>query len=212
MSRRNNKKLNLKGKSLLVAPEHGLLNETDSDNSVMSNDQVFKSQTLVMDMHGTQRDELPDNPLPEHVQVKTRKLLKKKRTRPDPAQPGQDPSAGSLTSSSESSVVPPAPEKQEEFFDAHESYYNIQDQASTTPNASIPTNPPLPVTVTSKQPVNPEALRLATPQNSPQDKRAPETTVVAAAPEVAPVATTQDTATGQTPLTSAKPIRPSNPE
>ncbi|XP_061709631.1 uncharacterized protein LOC133519611 [Cydia pomonella] len=196
MSRKNIKNLNMKGRSLLVAPENELLNKTDSDNSLSSNDQQpFKSQTLVMDLHGMQRDELPDNPLPE---VKTRKLMKKKRPRPDQ---GQDQSAGSLSSSSESSVVPPVPEKQEEFFDAHESYYNIQeDQTSTTPNR---------LSVTSKQTNNPEAMRLATPQTTPEDKPVPENTAVS---DATTTAATQDTATGQTPLTSAKPIRPRNPE
>ncbi|XP_063531948.1 uncharacterized protein LOC134742683 [Cydia strobilella] len=195
MNRKTNK--NLKGRSLPVAPEDELFNQTDSDNSSSSNDQqLFKNQTLVMDLHGMQKDELPDNPLPE---VKTRKLLKKKRPRPDQA---QDQSAGSLTSSSESSVATPGPEKQEEFFDAHESYYNIQEnQQSTTPNL---------LGVTSKQTDNPEALRLASPQITSQEKSVPESTAVSDATTAAAI--TQDTGTGRTPRTSAKPIRPSNPE
>ncbi|XP_063361389.1 uncharacterized protein LOC134650367 [Cydia amplana] len=152
---RKNKNPDTKGRSLLVEIEDELPNQTDSDYSLSSNDQqLFKNQALVMDLHGMQRDELPDNPLPE---VKTRKLLKKKRPRPDLDQ-GQDQSAGSLTSSSGSSVVPPGPEKQEEFFDAHESYHNIQEnQISTTPNRP---------NVTSKPTDTPEAMR---PQSTPQN-------------------------------------------
>ncbi|XP_063621041.1 proteoglycan 4-like [Cydia splendana] len=193
MNRKTNKN-NTKRRSLLVAPVDKLVNETDSDNSLSSNDQLFKNQTLVMDLHGTQNEELPDNPLPE---VKTRKLLKKKRPKPDE---DQDPNAGSLTSSSEGSVVPPGPENQEEFFDAHETLIIQDNQTTATLNR---------LSVTSKQTNNPEG-KLATPQHTSQEKSVQESTAVSDATTAAVVK--QDTGTGLTPLTSAKPIRPKNPE
>ncbi|XP_063378773.1 uncharacterized protein LOC134665729 [Cydia fagiglandana] len=190
---RKTKKNNMKTRSLLVASEDKLLNETDSDLSLSSNDQPFKNQALVMDVHGVEKDELPDNPLPE---VKTRKLLKKKRPKPDL---DQDPNAGDLTSSSEGSVVLPVTEKQEEFFDAHETLTIQDNQTTATLNR---------LNVTSKQTDNPEA-KLATP-HVPQDKPVPEITAVSVATTVA--VAKQDTGSGRTPLTSAKPIRASNPE
>ncbi|KAI8428492.1 hypothetical protein MSG28_007284 [Choristoneura fumiferana] len=99
------------------------LDLTDSEESSSSSDmQVFeRNEAFVLELHELQRDELPDNPLPE---VKTRKLLKKKKRGQLPA---TEHSESSLPSSSlsDSSVAPVGSDAKEEFYDAHESYHAL---------------------------------------------------------------------------------------
>ncbi|XP_072940868.1 uncharacterized protein [Epargyreus clarus] len=114
-----------------------LLNMTDTDDSSSSSNQaVFESKPLILELHELKKDE-PDTEAVAQSQEAIKKKKEKRKKKKSQREANKD--GTSDTSSSLSDSIPTLPDEanKEEFYDAHESYHTLPENQQASPTAAL---------------------------------------------------------------------------